>query len=840
MKFYTFIIVLALLTAPLFALTPASSNSASVGSKASDIAPSAVGSASGGNYNSESTTGANEGSRSSGSGAGQITSCSSNSDRACLAAQEQEVSIFKSETGVDPCILPFASAINYCAKQKVADPCASVMTRADASACAGKKANDISGSKKLSFTAKQTTPLSSTSCVLVPNPINVPVATSTQVSAMCFSVEGSRDCPVLTWSASIGSVSPVPGGNDNVLYSSGSIVGAGTVAASGIGSDGLVFLCSSQVTVSAGNPSSVSVFPAFATLAIGQTQQFTAKIYDLYGNEIDPTTFRRIDWTSASIGTVSQNGSFLAQSAGTGVVNATVTSGISITGSAQVTVLSNNSTSGSSLRCAIAPPQATVPVTQQQVFTVSCFSADGSDIPCPEMGWRSDIGAIISDNSTAPPRGIFAAPAVVSSGFVYAYANAASSKLFCNASVNIVAGNVASMQVLPTLSSIYVGQSQQFIAVGYDSAGNSLGNLTNVSWSLGIPIGTIGAGGLFSANSGTGNSTVTATYIGANTSKKITANATIIVLSAPVTPPNGGSGGSSGGSGSGGGAYRTSALLQVSCAGRSMPVTVTYYDSSAPSATAEIFYLAPEGTQKVFSRTISTTTVMQFTPEKAGDYELRVSLGTDQTNANFRVPECSAQTINTTQNITVNLSPSRELVLQRRAVYDGGFTKEFRVYRISLGSNVDYETEVDLYYTNGQNSALSNLTIQDSLPTSIVSRAGQVTFSPYPSSVESGADIAFEWSGKSVDSGKQLLFSYSFGRQLSEQMINGLAAPRAVFAQETIRGTVSGTSETEGGLFASLFGVFGGGISLANLLFILFALVLLFLIYTFVFGKKSE
>jgi hypothetical protein len=309
----------------------------------------------------------------------------------------------------------------------------------------------------------------------------------------------------------------------------------------------------------------------------------------------------------------------------------------------------------------------------------------------------------------------------------------------------------------------------------------------------------------------------------------LSANASITV--SPVVPTPSGGGGSSGGS-NGGASFQTSTTVSFSCMGNPGTVKITVFDPNVKNATVEIIYMGGSRSEKVFAKEITGTTTVSFTPENAGDYVLRVNVGTDQTNANFFVPYCGPQTANVTQNITVRLEPSRELVFSRLVYYPGGFSKRFSVYKITSGQTESYESDIVLYLNYTGNSTMNDFDILDSVPSSVLTRASQITFADRPSVVFS--EPKFEWHVKSVSKGGRLSYAYSFSRPLTEQMI-------ALFAAPTIREAGTGTTPPaqDGGLLAASIGpIFG--ITLPLIGVVLAFVALLALLYFFLFGKKKE
>ncbi len=344
--------------------------------------------------------------------------------------------------------------------------------------------------------------------------------------------------------------------------------------------------------------------------------------------------------------------------------------------------------------------------------------------------------------------------------------------------------------------------------------------------------GSVGHFANYSSGPSAGNGTITASGPGVSCTIPVKVNG-------EASASSGGSGsGGSGGSYSGGSSYRTATTIRSGCAGKPMEMAVKYLGNFSGSATVDVYYLSAQGFSKVFSNTISSTSNLSFTPENSGSYQLRVSLGTDQTTADFTVPACTPETVNTTQNITVNLASNRELLLHKNMSYSGGFSKQFRIYKtVTPSGGVDYETEVDIYYSNTADAA-QKMSIQDLIPSSVVSNMSMVSFQVYPQRLSADSAIAFEWAGLTSEPGSQLHFSYSFPRQMTAQMIDGLPAPKAIYERETK--TITATQLSQGGensMVAALFGFFGNGFLFLALFLII---ALLVLIYLFVFDYKKK
>jgi hypothetical protein len=581
------------------------------------------------------------------------------------------------------------------------------------------------------------------------------------------------------------------------------------------------------------------VVPANATLNIGDAQLFNA--YLVVNGSIPADVL--VTWsTTGGVGSIDSNGLFTASTAGTGAVVAAYNgANITITGSASVLVNSSPPPpppGNITYTLLVSPSSASLLVGASQHFVGQLYDSNGTylyDIADSNLAWLSSDTTV----GTIDSFGVFSAlsngTALVKASYVgVGIANISSQNMATVTVGNVPApANVSSIVVTPDPASLFVGQSQQFIATAYDSSGASLGVLpnSNLSWSVTSGIGAIGANGVFNASTA-GSGVVTAVYTATSLLALISDNASVTVSQFVPNPT--GSGGSSGGSnGNGGAAFKTSTTVSFSCMGKPGTVKITVYDPSVKNATMEIVYMGGAKSEKVLVKEITGTTTISFTPEKAGDYVLRVSVGTDQTNANFFVPYCGPQTANVTQNVTVRLEPSRELVFSKLVFYPGGFSKRFSVYKITDGQTETFESDIVLYLNYTGNSTKYDFDILDAVPTSVLARASQISFADRPSVVSS--QPKFEWHVKSISKGSRLSYAYSFSRPLTEQMI-------ALFDAPTIREAAAGPqakpAQDAGLLAASIGPIFGITVPLLGVLFAF--LVLLVFLYFFLFGRKKD
>jgi hypothetical protein len=186
------------------------------------------------------------------------------------------------------------------------------------------------------------------------------------------------------------------------------------------------------------------------------------------------------------------------------------------------------------------------------------------------------------------------------------------------------------------------------------------------------------------------------------------------------------------------------------------------------------------------------------------------------------------------QNAALRLAPSRELVFSKQLNYQGGFSKLFFVYKTTDGQAESFSSEIVLFFNYTGSSTMSDFDILDSVPTSVLSRASQISFAKKPAYV--AAEPKFEWHVGSIRKGGSVSYSYSFDRPLTEQMISMFGAPKIRTAKEAA--LQSGADDESGLLAASIGPIFGVKLPLAGVL--LAFVVLLAFLYLFLFGKKKE
>ena len=381
-----------------------------------------------------------------------------------------------------------------------------------AGAVAGTFANTIrvtSGS--ISSTVSETVVSGALATIVVtPNPVTLGIGTNQQFLASGADAFGN---PVslgsVAWSVANGGGTI---GSASGLFTAGNTVGifANTVRATSGGISGTAF-----VTVTAGPVATIVIVPATASLTVGSGQQFIAEGRDASGNfvAIVPT------WTVVNGGGTinAATGVFTAGTiAGTFTNTVRAASGF-LSATATVTVVG-----GPIATIVVTPNPAAVGIGGVQQFVATGRDALGNVVTIVPTWSVVNGGGTIGATS-----GVFTAGTVAGN-----FANtvrATSGAITGSATVDVLAGALATITVTPTTATLGIGAAQQFVATGRDASGNVV-SITPV-WSVVNGGGTIGVGsGLFTAGSTTGTYTNTVRA----TSGAIFGSASVTVVAGPL------------------------------------------------------------------------------------------------------------------------------------------------------------------------------------------------------------------------------------------------------------------------------------------------------------------
>ena len=288
---------------------------------------------------------------------------------------------------------------------------------------------------------------------------------------------------------------------------SGVAPGIATITATSEGQSG-----AAAVTVTAPPVASVSVSPASASVAVGQTLQLAATPKDANGN---PLTGRTVTWATTNAAVASVNGSGLVSGISAGVATISASSE-GQAGGASITV------SGVPVASVtVSPASANLQVGQTVQLTGTPRDAGGNPLSGRAVIWTTSNGSVASVSGTGLVTGTGAGSATIT---------ATSEGQSATSAISVTAVPVASVAVNPPTASVAVGQNVQLTAIPKDASGNPL-NGRLVAWSTSnAAVATVTSSGLVSGVA-SGSATITAT------SEAKSGTATITVTAPPPPPP---------------------------------------------------------------------------------------------------------------------------------------------------------------------------------------------------------------------------------------------------------------------------------------------------------------
>ncbi len=281
--------------------------------------------------------------------------------------------------------------------------------------------------------------------------------------------------PVVTWTSDAPAIAEVASGADSVTVVTGHQAGFATITAtSGKLSDAIAI----QVLGSPGAPvASVTVQPASANLAVGDSVYFTAEVRDSAGTLLSG---RPVSWfsTDSSVFVIQFQG-------GTNPIAIVRPTGV---GSALLRATSEGRTGQATITVGPSAPVATVTVVpgsasltggDNATFTAQLRDAAGNILSNRSVSWSSTDASIVEITSVNGPSATILARAAG-----LASLRATSEGKTGEASISVAApAPVATVTVVPNTADLAVGDSGvTFRADLRDAAGNLLTNRA-VSWS---------------------------------------------------------------------------------------------------------------------------------------------------------------------------------------------------------------------------------------------------------------------------------------------------------------------------------------------------------------------
>ncbi len=271
-----------------------------------------------------------------------------------------------------------------------------------------------------------------------------------------------------------------------------------------------------SVNVTGAVLASIAVAPTSASVATGQTQQFSATGVFTDGSATDITD--SVTWSSDTLGvaTLSTKTPGLVSGVSPGMAKITATSG-TVVGTAPLVV-----TAATLLSIDISPDDESTPIGGQVPYVVTGTYTDDSTQDLTNASFTSSDPAIaVIDPVTGIATGVATSPTPVT-------ITATVGSLTSTTTLTVLSPTLKSISITPAAATLAVGTTSQLALTGVFSDGNTEPLTEGVTWTSSVPsIAGVDLNGL-AIGIAAGQSTITAVYGGSS------ATATLTVV--PPTP----------------------------------------------------------------------------------------------------------------------------------------------------------------------------------------------------------------------------------------------------------------------------------------------------------------
>jgi hypothetical protein len=303
---------------------------------------------------------------------------------------------------------------------------------------------------------------------------------------------------------------------------------AGTYTVTGV--DGAA-ADTATLTVTAGPLATLTVSPAWSSIAAGTSRTYAASGADAYGNSLGDVT-SSTTFTIAPSSGGSPTGAGCTTAAG---CTATIVGTYTVTGTdGSVTGVATLAVTPSALASlSLTPPTASVSAGTAQSYAVTGADAYGNTWGDVTSASSFTIAPATGGSATGASCGTNGSCTATAAGDYTV--TATDGGVTGTAGVTIVPSSLASITVSPGTASAAAGAALPYAATGADTYGNSLGDVTAATVFTIAPSGTTGSA---SGASCTSASLCTATAVGSytvtGTDGAVTATATVTVTPAPL------------------------------------------------------------------------------------------------------------------------------------------------------------------------------------------------------------------------------------------------------------------------------------------------------------------
>ncbi|MGM0555268.1 MAG: Ig-like domain-containing protein, partial [Myxococcota bacterium] len=256
---------------------------------------------------------------------------------------------------------------------------------------------------------------------------------------------------------------------------------------------------------------SVTIDPETAQLDVGQTEQFTATVVDVLGNEVDTSI---VEWTSSREDVASIDGSGLVEGMKEGTTTITARARDK---SATATVV----VTASVANVDVSPNPAQVALDDTTQLTATVEDANGNELSGRDVAWESSDETIATVNSNGIVTGVSEGDVDIT----------ATSEGESGTALVQVTRPVATVSVTPDPVTLDVAETEQLSAVARDANGDEIQlNADAFRWRSGDQsIATVTGTGLVEGT-GEGTVQVTAEVDGVSDGSEITVNRPVVSI----------------------------------------------------------------------------------------------------------------------------------------------------------------------------------------------------------------------------------------------------------------------------------------------------------------------
>ncbi len=369
----------------------------------------------------------------------------------------------------------------------------------------------ISKPQTVSLSGTGTAPIL-VSIAVTPATASVVAGNTQQFTAMGTYSNGSQQTLTATWTSSATSVATVKSATG---LATGVAQGTATITATSGKITG-----SATLTVTPPVLTSIAVTPTTASVAAGNTEQYTAT--GTYSNGSKQNLTSSVQWASSSTAVATVNSAGLATGVAQGKATISATSG-TIVGTASLTVTAAVLTS-----IAVTPSTPSIAAGNTQQFTATGTYSNGTQKKLTTATWASSATSVATISSTGLATGVAQGTATIT---------ATSGTIQGSVTLTVTPAVLESIAVTPATASIPAGNTQQFTATGTYSNGSQQNLTSSVQWSsLASAVATVSSGGL-ATGVAQGAATIIATSGSITGSAALTVTAPVLT-SLAVTPVN--------------------------------------------------------------------------------------------------------------------------------------------------------------------------------------------------------------------------------------------------------------------------------------------------------------